>query len=99
MTKDTDKNRIQELLDQNAMLQAEIFRLRRVLAENGITGYAVLPSNIKNAYEPDQGAGIKHEEITRRHVRFFFSFFWGREDVYSKRVVKKNGGDSSVILE
>lgn len=89
--KDTKSKRIQELLDQNAILQAEIVKLRRILTENGIAETDGTPSDIKNIYDPDQGARIKQEEITRQHVQFFFSRFWGREDVYSKRVVKKNG--------
>ena len=88
---DAKSKRIQKLLDQNAVLQAEIVKLKKILAENGIAETDITHSDIKSIYDPDQGARIKRESITRQYVRLFFSRFWGREDVYSKRVVKKNG--------
>ena len=91
MIKNNQDKRIQELLDQNAALQAEVVRLRKILTENGIAEIVSTQPAINKNYAPDQGARIKRETITRQHVRLFFSRFWGREDVYSKRVVKKNG--------
>ena len=85
------ENRIQELLDQNTMLLAEIQRLKRILADYGITDGMISGTDSKPEYDPDQGGRIKQEKIKRQHVIKFFSRFWGREDVYSKRVVKKNG--------
>lgn len=38
----------------------------------------------------NQGAGIIKETITKRHVHFFYSYFKGRSDVYSKRAGKPN---------
>ena len=91
MVENDNGRRIQELLDQNAMLQAEIRKLKQILAENGISEKVTDISKGNSSYDPDQGARIKREEISRQHVRLFFSRFWGREDVYSKRVVKKSG--------
>lgn len=85
------ENRIQELLDQNTELLAEIQRLKRILADYGIADGMISGTDSKTEYDPDQGGRIKQEKITRQHVIKFFSRFWGREDVYSKRVVKKNG--------
>ena len=85
------ENRIRELLAQNEALLAEIQKLKKILADHGIFEDIVSSAEDKKPYDPDQGARIKKELVTRRHARLFFLRFWGREDVYSKRVVKKNG--------
>ena len=86
-----DQERINELLSQISDLQAENQRLKRIINENGIEIGSKESIPIKPAFDENQGIRIKPEPITRQHVRLFFSRFWGREDVYSKRVVKKNG--------
>lgn len=91
MDRYNSEKRIQELLDQNALLLMEIQNLKRILAENGIADNNDSDIGEKMVWDPDQGGRIKPEEITRQHAQLFFSRFWGREDVYSKRVVKKNG--------
>ena len=91
MDRYNSEKRIQELLDQNALLLMEIQNLKRILAENGIADNNDSDIGEKMIWDPDQGGRIKPEEITRQHAQLFFSRFWGREDVYSNRVVKKNG--------
>ncbi len=44
-------------------------------------------------FEPDQGARIIHRDITSDDANMFFSMFWGRTDVYSKRTIKKSTGE------
>lgn len=47
---------------------------------------------MKEDFDPEQGKRIVHpKEITDRMAKLFFSFFWGRTDVYAKRNVNKNG--------
>lgn len=41
-----------------------------------------------------RGARIQHVEITDELANRFFSRFWGRQDVYSKRCVKKGTGEA-----
>ena len=44
------------------------------------------------SFDPDQGARIIHPpEITDKMVKLFFTYFWGRHDIYAKRSVKKTG--------
>ena len=47
---------------------------------------------IENVYEydPNQGARTIPREITETDAKVFFSMFWGRTDVYSKRTIKKS---------
>lgn len=46
------------------------------------------------AYDPNQGARIIHPEIiTPQMANEFYSWFWGRQDVYAKRSVKKATGE------
>ena len=40
--------------------------------------------------ETDQGKRIIPEPITQKHAQYFYSFFKGRKDVYSKRAGKPN---------
>ena len=86
-----DQKRINELLSQISDLHAENQRLKRILEEHGIEAGRKDYASLTPVPDENQGRRIKPEPITRQHVRFFFSRFWGREDVYSKRVVKKNG--------
>ena len=47
------------------------------------------------AFDPDQGARIHHPEIiTADMANTFYSWFWGRQDVYAKRSVKKSTGEA-----
>ena len=47
------------------------------------------------AYDSNQGARIIHPEvITAKMANEFYSWFWGRQDVYAKRSVKKATGEA-----
>lgn len=47
------------------------------------------------AYDSDQGARIIHPDIiTAKMANEFYSWFWGRQDVYAKRSVKKATGEA-----
>ena len=48
----------------------------------------------EDTFDPNQGARIQHVEITDELANHFFSRFWGRQDVYSKRYVKKGTGEA-----
>lgn len=70
--------RIEALTAQLEKLQVENTFLKRLLDEAGIS-YA-LPNPKPTA------------EITKQLARRFYSYFWGRTDVYSKRSVNKTTG-------
>ncbi len=48
----------------------------------------------EDTFDSNQGARIQHAEITDELANRFFSRFWGRQDVYSKRYVKKGTGEA-----
>ena len=62
-------------------LEAENSRLKKLLHENGITD--VLPAKTEK---------LASEQSAVELARRFFSYFWGRTDVYSRRVQNKNTG-------
>lgn len=72
------EDEIQKLSAQIQQLQAENAYLKQLLNEAGIF------------YQRPQE--IRSSEITRQLARRFYSYFWGRTDVYSKRSVNKSTG-------
>lgn len=84
MCKDLER-KIDELQKENAYL--------RQLLENAGIAYKYPPTRV---CEPDSilSTLIQSEEITRKHVSYFFSYFWGRMDVYAKRFQNKKTGKS-----
>ena len=76
------------LQQQVAKLQAENALLKSLLDKAGIS-YAA-----EEVIRPDSGTGdsILQIEITRDRARLFFSYFWGRTDVFSKRFQSKATG-------
>lgn len=80
--------RIIALEQENASLLAENGHLKKLLADAGI---AITPVPVP--LDPDQGARIIFPDaITTQMANRFFSYFWGRQDVYAKRSVKKDTG-------
>ncbi len=81
-------NRITELEQENSYL--------KTLLQNAGIEYALSivggVSEAEPIFVPDQGSRIIPEEITRNHARQFYSYFWGRIDVYSKRSQNKTTG-------
>ena len=76
------------LEQENAALLAENGHLKKLLADAGIV---ITP--VPEPLDPDQGARIIFPDaITTHMANRFFSYFWGRQDVYAKRSVKKDSG-------
>ena len=84
---------IAELEKRIQCLEKENQYLKRRLMDAGI------PYSVKNTdcdsdvYDPDQGARILPRNITETDAKVFFSMFWGRTDVYSRRSIKKSTGE------
>lgn len=84
------QNKINELQIENEIL-------KNILKDHNISYKNILQS-IKNPeplsdYDPNQGKRINHpSEITDDMAILFYSRFWGRQDVYTKRVENKNTG-------
>lgn len=68
-------------------LENENQQLKALLRNAGINC-----SDIDSPKEQNQGERIIPEAITQNHPRLFFSYFWGRLDVYSKRFQNKTTG-------
>lgn len=77
-----------ELAQKYRSLEQENRQLRKQLKVNDMSLPVPIPSEPDT--DPDQGARIQFPWITEYMVRFFFSMFWGRMDVYARR--GKNGG-------
>ncbi len=95
----TDENKISELTQKIKILEAKVQHLQKILDDSGIE-YDVaehLPKDNDilsiaqlNQQSEQQGLSILPETITSRHASYFFSFFKGRQDLYSKRSGKPN---------
>ena len=84
---------MQECID---CLEKENRYLKDLLDRAGIS-YEQTPNENQTqegTFDPNQGARIQHVEITDELANRFFSRFWGRQDVYSKRYVKKGTGEA-----
>ena len=66
-----NKNLKQQLNDANIPYASE-----DIFAES-------IEENIE--YDPDQGGRIIERYVTRDMAKWYFSMFWGRNDVYAKR--------------
>lgn len=84
---------IRELQEKILLLESKVDYLQGFLMDAKIP-YEVSPNSGANnsvaGSDIDQGARIIKEEITKTHIRFFYSMFKGRMDVYSKRGGKPN---------
>lgn len=97
----TDKNMpnyeaiISELQSKICILETENSRLKALLDQSGIPYFPEEKSAGTNESlkpDPDQGARIIQVPVTRTLANRFFSYFWGRMDVYSKRSQSKKTG-------
>lgn len=88
-----DSIKINQLEEKISVLQKENARLKALLDKAGID-YSLDEQKYykKEMYDPNQGDRIIPVEITHNHARRFFSYFWGRMDVYSKRFQNKTTG-------
>ena len=96
-------NEMRELIENVSLLQKQLNELqlenqllKNILDRSGIS-YARELKRLRNSeaekeYDPNQGARIVHPEvITEKMANVFYSWFWGRQDVYAKRSVNKSG--------
>lgn len=85
---------MEDLQGKIKRLEAEIAYLRRLLDANSIQYKTDFEDEeeLLPAPEADQGKRVIQREPTIAMVRFFYSYFRGRKDVYSKRAKLKNGG-------
>ena len=94
---------MRELIENVSLLQKQLNELKlenqllkNILDRSGIS-YARELKGLRNSeaeeeYDPNQGARIVHPEvITEKMANVFYSWFWGRQDVYAKRSVNKSG--------
>lgn len=84
---------IAELEERIQSLEKENRRLKNLLADAGIPYFDNEVNDGSNQFDPNQGARIIPRDITETDAKMFFSMFWGRTDVYSKRTVKKSTGE------
>ena len=83
---DSLRKLIRDLQQQNESLRALLsehnipYEVRNVLEEQ----------SVPDEYDEDQGARILPHDPTEGDAKEFYSYFWGRTDVYAKR--GKNGG-------
>lgn len=88
---------IDELMIRLEKLESENSYLKMLLEQAGIKyepiDAASNPSG--ESFDSDQGSRILPEKITRNHAQKFYSYFWGRTDVYSKRSQNKTTGKTA----
>lgn len=82
---------VQLLKKQIERLEHENAYLKDILAKSGIPYSIPAAIDEKDAevLNTNYAGQIIPEEITLNHARQFFSYFWGRMDVYSKRSQNK----------
>ena len=83
----------------DGMNEIELLKARVIALENAnqqlkalLRNAGIKCSDIDSPKEQNQGERIIPEAITQNHPRLFFSYFWGRLDVYSKRFQNKTTG-------
>lgn len=86
---------IQELQQKVCSLESRVEYLQGILKEAKISYENEIEKPEENVLNTDsteenQGARVIPEVITRNHVKYFYSMFKGRMDVYSKRGGKPN---------
>ncbi|MCM1235775.1 MAG: DEAD/DEAH box helicase family protein [Ruminococcus flavefaciens] len=84
---------IEELKERIKSLEIENQYLKNLLKRAGIPYIDMASTEECNRYDPNQGARIIRRDITDDDANLFFSMFWGRTDVYSKRTIKKTTGE------
>lgn len=90
---------MEELTARIQSLEMENQYLKSLLIQAGIPYENTAMTPKADLYDPDQGARIIHRPITPEYANRFFSMFWGRTDVYSKRTVKKSTGEVSYYTQ
>jgi len=85
---------IQKLKYKIQALEKENRYLKDLLTQAGIT-YEILPDINTSLFDLRSAPNIVETTITAEKANLFFSMFWGRKDVYSKRAVRKSTGAAS----
>ena len=85
---------VHELQNRIADLEREITYLKSLLDNAGISYTSVEPEKqlSQGLFDKNQGDRIIPVQITHKHAQAFFSYFWGRMDVFSKRHQNKTTG-------
>lgn len=86
-----------KLLERIRELEEENLRLK-VLLDNAHISYND-NLNREELFKKNQELNIIPREITLDDANRFFGMFWGRTDVYSKRVVKKSTGEANYYTQ
>lgn len=88
---------INELMIRLEKLESENSYFKALLEQAGIeyTPLDATSNSHGGSFDPDQGSRILPEKITRHHAQIFYSYFWGRTDVYSKRSQNKTTGKAA----
>ncbi len=89
----TTVHNLDSLRDIVRNLQEENERLKKLLDDNGIAYDSkdiIDVTDTPDEYDEDQGGRIIPLNPSRKMAQVFFSYFWGRTDVYAKR--GKKGG-------
>ena len=84
---------IAELEKRIHFLEKENQYLKKLLAGTGIFYSEKEIDDSGNEYDFNQGSRIIPRDITEADAKVFFSMFWGRTDVYSRRTIKKSTGE------
>jgi hypothetical protein len=80
-----------DLKEENKALRAEIERLRKVLASNGLTSASAL-AHRHNSDLPAVPKQLEdRQERAKQRIVLFRSLFHGREDVYARRWTNADG--------
>ncbi len=88
-----ENKNVSELEKRIRCLEKENQYLKHLLTYAGISYSEKETDDIVHEYDPDQGSRIIPRDITETDAKVFFSMFWGRTDVYSKRTIKKSTGE------
>lgn len=90
-----------ELQKRITELERENTYLKTLLDNAGISYTPNKPDeqSSQEIYDEKQGRRIIHVQITHNHVRAFFSYFWGRMDVFSKRYQNKSTGKAGYFTQ
>lgn len=79
---DSLRRLVRSLQDENKRLKDQLIRANIPCIMGNVFEEKI--ENIEE-YDPDQGGRILDKYITRDLANQYFSFFWGRTDVYAKR--------------
>lgn len=80
-----------DLEEENRTLRAEIDRLRRILAANGLPSASMLESKREPNLQAVPPQREDRQERAKQRIALFRSLFHGREDVYAKRWTSADG--------